>query len=764
MRVSLNPVRHLRLPTSLRNDLAGALAATIIGLPKNIVYGLIAFAPLGSSYSSIGVTAGFFSAIIGGFMAALLGSTASLISAPSPAAALVVSSVIAQMFVPEFSQVGAELDPNAFANAVIVLAFLVMFLSGLLQVAFGLFRAGNLIKFIPYPVIGGLLNGLALTVLLDQIPDLLGFSDSNSASLSNVRPLTMVIGIGTALLMWYGKKITTRIPDALLALIGGSLLYYLAVLVGFGDAVGNRLGFVSPGVPTNYFAAFFDVLRLDGMLELFPYLLSASFSTALLISVKTLLVSLSLQTVTNQRSDVNRELVAQGVGNLSAASMGGIAVEGSFSQSTATHRAGAKTRVAGMMWGVFTLLIAYFLGSVVGLIPNIVMTGILLIVAISLADPWSLRLLRDVLVGKLRYVTSLWGDVAVILLVTVVTLITNLVTAVTVGLVLSVLIYVFKMSKSTIRRNYNAIEQHSSRQRDDQSLEALSDTGHQIGVVELEGFISFASADNIVSEVERLADEGSRYLIIDLTRVSEMDVTSAKLLEQLNQRLTADGQELALSGVSLERQLGQFLDSLEVLKAFGEDCVFEDTDDALAHFEDKLLQDTLPQYLFKVLAENPKWEYLTTLKKTRQADIEDDEIALDDITVLQGLNDSDIAALSAFMHRERFAAGEIVVREGDPGEALFFIVKGLANISKGDDNEHVGSFTAGTFFGESALLDKRKRSATVTAAEDLICYRLSSMDFELIKATYPSISIHLLSNIGRTLTAKMRYARGIVTV
>lgn len=764
MRVSLAPIRQLSVPASVRNDLAGALAATIIGLPKNIVYGLIAFAPLGSSYSNIGVTAGFFSAIIAGFMAALLGSTASLISAPSPAAALVVSSVIAQLFVPGFSQVGAELDPNAFAGVVIVLAFLVMFLTGLLQVAFGLFRLGNLIKFIPYPVIGGLLNGLALTVLLDQIPDLLGLSGAEGISLFNVRPLMVVIGLSTALLMWYGKKITSRIPDALLALLGGSLLYYFAVLVGLGDAVGDRLGFVSPGVPSNYVLAFFEVLRLDGMLELFPYLLSASFSTALLISTKTLLVGLSLQTVTNQRADVNRELVAQGVGNLSAASLGGIAVEGSFSQSTATYRAGATTRLAGMMWGVFTLFIAYFLGELVGLIPNIVMTGILLIVAISLADPWSLRLLRDVLVGKLRYVTSLWGDVVVILLVTFVTLLTDLVTAVTMGLVLSVLLYVFKMSKSTIRRNYNAIEQHSSKQRDDQSLEALSDTGHQIGVVELEGFISFASADTIVNEVERLAGEGARYLVVDLTRVSEMDVTSARLLEQLNQRLTAEGQELALSGVSLERQLGQFLDSLEVLSAFGTDYVYEDTDVALAYFEDKLLQDTLPQYLFKVLAENPKWEYLANLKKTRQADLEDDEIALDDITVLQGLNDNDIAALSAFMHRERFAAGEIVVREGDPGEAVFFIVKGLANISKGDDDERIGSFTAGTFFGENALLDKRKRSATVTAAEDLICYRLSSMDFEIIKATYPKISILLLSNLGRTLTAKMRYARGIVTV
>lgn len=764
MRVSLAPIRQLSVPASVRNDLAGALAATIIGLPKNIVYGLIAFAPLGSSYSNIGVTAGFFSAIIAGFMAALLGSTASLISAPSPAAALVVSSVIAQLFVPGFSQVGAELDPNAFAGVVIVLAFLVMFLTGLLQVAFGLFRLGNLIKFIPYPVIGGLLNGLALTVLLDQIPDLLGLSGAEEISLFNVRPLMVVIGLSTALLMWYGKKITSRIPDALLALLGGSLLYYFAVLVGLGDAVGDRLGFVSPGVPSNYVLAFFEVLRLDGMLELFPYLLSASFSTALLISTKTLLVGLSLQTVTNQRADVNRELVAQGVGNLSAASLGGIAVEGSFSQSTATYRAGATTRLAGMMWGVFTLFIAYFLGELVGLIPNIVMTGILLIVAISLADPWSLRLLRDVLVGKLRYVTSLWGDVVVILLVTFVTLLTDLVTAVTMGLVLSVLLYVFKMSKSTIRRNYNAIEQHSSKQRDDQSLEALSDTGHQIGVVELEGFISFASADTIVNEVERLAGEGARYLVVDLTRVSEMDVTSARLLEQLNQRLTAEGQELALSGVSLERQLGQFLDSLEVLSAFGTDYVYEDTDVALAYFEDKLLQDTLPQYLFKVLAENPKWEYLANLKKTRQADLEDDEIALDDITVLQGLNDNDIAALSAFMHRERFAAGEIVVREGDPGEAVFFIVKGLANISKGDDDERIGSFTAGTFFGENALLDKRKRSATVTAAEDLICYRLSSMDFEIIKATYPKISILLLSNLGRTLTAKMRYARGIVTV
>ncbi|MEM7735283.1 MAG: SulP family inorganic anion transporter [Deinococcota bacterium] len=762
MRTEQLPAYKLPSLNNLRADLAGGLAATIIGLPKNIVYGLIAFAPLGPTYASIGVTAGFFSAIFAGFMAALLGSTPSLISAPSPAAALVASSLMAQLFMPGFSRVGAELDPASFTSIVVTVAFLVMFLTGLLQVGFGFFRAGNLIKFIPYPVIGGLLNGLALTVLLDQIPDLLGL-ESFTSGFANFQPLKLIIGVTTALLMWYGSRITTRVPDALLALLGGSLLYYLAVAVGLGGAVGDRLGFVSPGVPQNYLASFFSVLRLEGMLELFPTLLSASFSTALLISTKTLLVALSLQTLTNHRTNVNRELIAQGFANMSAASVGGLAVEGSFSQSAASHRAGATSRLSGMMWGLFTLIIAYFLGTLVGLVPNIVMTGILIIVAFSLADPWSLRLLRDFFTGKIRQRGSLWGDIIVILLVTGVTLVADLVTAVTVGLVLSVLLYVFKMSKATIRRNYDAVMQHSSKQRDDQSLEALSENGAQLGVVELEGFISFASADTIVNQVEALAEAGKQYLILDLTRVNDMDITSARLVEQLNRRLANDGKELALSGVARSSQLGQFLETTGIIDSFDDDHLFEDTDVALACFEDKLLQDTLPQYLFKVLADNPKWLYLSNLKKSRQADMDDDEIALEDITVLQGMSEDDMAILNSFMHRERFSAGDAIFQEGDAGSAVFFIAKGLVDVSKG--GERIGSFAAGTFFGETALLDARsKRTATVTVTEDAVFYRLSAMDFQIIKQTAPNMTVTLLSNIGRTLTAKMRYARGVVTV
>ncbi len=336
-------------------ELAGGLAATIIGLPKNIAYGLIAFAPLGTLFVSDGIMVGFVAAVVGGGLAALLGGTPALISGPSPAAALVFASVLQQLtaVAPQFA---SEFSPAAYTTVMIVVGFLVMALAGLWQVIFGFFRLGNLIKFTPYPVIAGLLNGLALLVLLSELGKLVTLTGAFPfVSVQWAQLLLASVVTGIAL---FGSRLLRGLPSVLVALVVGSGLYYAlrygGLLLGIrwtnAEArLGGRLGDISGlRLTPRYFTDIWQVLSLNGMLDIFAFVVTAALSVALLASTKTLLAALNVQNLSHHRSSVNRELMAQGFANIVAAGFGGIASEGSFGQSVGNYQAGGRTLWSGV--------------------------------------------------------------------------------------------------------------------------------------------------------------------------------------------------------------------------------------------------------------------------------------------------------------------------------------------------------------------------------------------------------------------------------
>jgi sulfate permease, SulP family len=142
----------------LRGDLAGSLASAMTSLPGNIIRGMIAFAPLGDAYAGAGVLAGLYGTVFAGLVTAICGGTPGVISGTYAAAAGVFSAVIGQLWA-----TGAwNQEPTTGPAAVLALAFLMVLLSGVLQIAFGLLRFGNVVKYISYPVIAGISNGTAI--------------------------------------------------------------------------------------------------------------------------------------------------------------------------------------------------------------------------------------------------------------------------------------------------------------------------------------------------------------------------------------------------------------------------------------------------------------------------------------------------------------------------------------------------------------------------------------------------------------------------
>ena len=327
-------------------------------------------------------------------------------------------------------------------------------------------------------------------------------------------------------------------------------------------------------------------------------------------------------------------------------------------------------------------------------------------------------------------------------MVTLATAVFNLIVAVGLGLGLSILMFVVKMSTSVVRRSYRGSIFHSKNQRDEKLIELLHQHGDRICVLELEGSIFFGSAENLANEIDRLSQEGASYIILDMKRLKEIDSTGARILQQIYRQLKNQQKHLAISYLKKESLLWQFLKDMGEIRIIGEENLFPDTDLALEYFEDRLLDE--------ITGARPY----------------DKETPLSDLQALQGLGIEEFTVLERFLKREQYHKGETVFKEGDKDNALYFITKGSADVTITlPDTSHkkrLQSFSSGTVFGEMALLDAKLRSANVEAKEDLVCYKLTKDGFIQLKEVYPQISATILINISRIMASRLRLANDMV--
>ncbi len=730
--------------SNLKGDLSGGISSAIMSLPGNIVFGLIAFAPLGSQYAGQGIMAAMYCSIFAGLFASVFGSTPAMISGPKAPVSLVFSAVIVQLLASRHIQM---IHPDQ-CSTVLTLAFMVVFAGGILQVVFGLLRFGNLIKFIPYPVIAGFLNGTAILIILSQVWTFLGIPAQKSLYdllkyFHLVMPLNMLIAVVTAMVMWKASKITNKIPASVVSLVIGSIFYYSLMGLGLGNHLGQTIGLLPVKAPSPQYILEFPCVfsNLNGM-ELLPILLPAAFGIAMLSSIDSLLSSVSMQSLTYKRSNANQELFAQGIGNMVSACFGGLSAAGFVARSHVNYQAGGRTRVSGVISSMVVLLILFLFSPLIGMIPYAVMTGIILVVALQIVDKWSLQLIRDIFSPEITHKKVFLHNFFVIFAVTLATAVFNLIVAVGLGLGLSILIFVVKMSTSVVRRSYRGSVFHSKNQRDEKLIELLHEHGDRICVLELEGTLFFGSADSLANEIEDLSHAGATYIILDIKRLNGIDSTGARILDQICRQLKNQQKHLAISYLKKENPLRQLLHDMDLIDFIGEENVFPDTDQALEYFEDRLLDKITGGILY------------------------DKETPLFDLQALQGLGIEQFTVLEPFLERKHYHKGETVFKEGDKDNALYFITRGSADVTitlpGTNHKKRLQSFSSGTIFGEIALLDAKPRSANVEAKEDLVCYKLTMEAFVQLQEMYPQISITILKNISRIMASRLRLANDMV--
>jgi SulP family sulfate permease len=538
----------LPLLTPSRGDVFGGISAGIVALPLCLAFGAM---------SGLGPEAGLYGAIAAGILAAIFGGSKVLVTGPTNPMTLVAATVVAANTLPAG-------HPNL---AIVVTAFL---LAGALQVLLGVLRLGSFIRYVPYPVISGFMSGIGVIIIIQQIYPILGGEAPSSnpvivlGSLS-VLPARIVLpvallGLTTFAIIQILPRFTRKVPASLVALV---VMTAASVTLGV-DA--PRIGAVPAGLP----ALIIPSLTLDQAMVV----VSAAVQLALLGAIDTLLSALLVDSITKSHHDSDRELIGQGIGNMGAALIGGLPGAGANIRTIVNIEAGGKTKLSGIIHGLFLLAVLLGLSDLVQYIPNAVLAGILLGAGLGCIDFRGLSHLAKVP----------RSDAAVLLIVLGLTVFSGLIVAVAVGLIISSFVFMKKVADFSERQT--AISPLADEPWADE-IDIPAAYRDRLLVKHIEGPLFFGFARGFLDIAASAA--GSRLLVLRMDRVSLMDQSGAYALHDALVNLKSSGLRILLVGLPVAQR--DMLEAIHVIP----DLVA--TSDLFANFSE--LKAALP----KVLAE-----------------------------------------------------------------------------------------------------------------------------------------------------------------
>ena len=516
---------------NIKGDIFGGITAGIVALPLALAFGIQAFSGIGADGASIGAYAGLVGATLLGFFAALFGGTHSQISGPTGPMTVISATLIT----------GAFTAPGGNISTVLVSMALAAIFCGLFQILFGIIKLGKYVRYIPYPVLSGFMSGIGVIIIIQQLYPLVGQSGNGSmldlltgfpAALSHTSITALLLGLGTVLIIYLFPRITKVVPSTLVALI------VMTVISLFVDMDGLAIiGEIPSGLPMPFFAnASVSLGEID-----WGTVLSAAIIPGLTLaglgSIDTLLTSVVADNITKTKHNSNRELIGQGIGNAVAGLFCGLPGAGATMRTVVNVKSGGRTQLSGMVHALFLLAIMLGLGFVVKYVPLSVLAGILLTVGWGIID---FKGFKDL--PKIPR-----ADAVVLIVVFLVTVFVDLLTAVGIGMVIACVLFM-KRASDLVEGGYSSQELTGFDKESPWSDEGgMPDTvAHKIYVQRLNGPIFFGTI-NKFKEVMQTVPEEARIVIIRMRLVSFMDQSGLYAMEEAIKDLQDRGVEVLMT-------------------------------------------------------------------------------------------------------------------------------------------------------------------------------------------------------------------------
>jgi sulfate permease, SulP family len=533
-------------------DLQAALTVAAIALPQSMAYAVIA---------GIHPKYGLYAAIVPVILSSLLGSSKFLISGPTNAISMLVFSALSTA---SLDGVTAITLPESQKIAIVLAIALI---AGSMQVAMSFARMGSLIAFISHSVVIGFSAGAGILIGLNQVRNWLGLSfeasphflKNMSETIAHMPELhwpSLALGIGVLVFILLARHFAPRLPGPLISIIGSA-----AAVVGFDlEAAGVRLvGAIPRALPPLSWP------RLD--LQVLNTLFMPSLAIAILGLIEALSIAKSLANQRDEHIDGNREFLAQGFSNLSAAFFSGMPGSGSFTRSAVNHAAGAQSRLAGAMSGLLILATILVAAPYARFIPIPALAAILILIAVSMIDG---RAIKTTLLATRtdRWVMGITFLAAVLL---------ELGSAVFVGVFLSVVLFLRRVSNPYLT-------QVVPREKDNRLMPRESEGRHcpQATLFRMEGALFFGVIERLEAAfVEAGGFPESKVVILIIKHVHYVDATVAHALRRFVLNSRKAGRHVIVADPRSQAVLQTFLLS-GVLAIMEQDHLTSSTAEAVA--------------------------------------------------------------------------------------------------------------------------------------------------------------------------------------
>jgi SulP family sulfate permease len=532
--------------SNLRGDMFGGLTAGIIALPLALAFG---------EASGAGPIAGIWGAIIVGFFASLFGGTGSNVSGPTGPMVVVFAAVFASL------------------SGSVALIFAAVVLAGVLQILLGVFKMGQYIRLVPYPVVSGFMSGIGCIIIALQLSRLFGHEPDGGGTipaltaipgaLADPNMAALQIGLVTLVTIFaWPAKWGKYVPGPLAALlIGTGVSLFLSGAPLLGDIPTGFPSFIMP----EFTGATFAVV------------LEAAILLAVLGAIDSLLTSLVADNMTRTRHDSDRELIGQGIGNTVAGLFGAIPGAGATMRTVVNIRTGGRTKISGIIHSVLLVAIVISLAPLASKIPHAVLAGILIKVGYDIIDVAYLK--------RSHHGPRL--DLVLMAMVLLMTVFVDLISAVAAGVVLAALAFIKQLADQQLKQFSG--EDTSTLVITDEENKLLEKVQGEVTIFDFGGPLSFGAAADVGHQVRERIKGKTRAIILDFSRVPFVDVSAARAVETIIRDAYDAGKLVYETGMNAE--VRNTLVSLNSLRQLPVDVRYKTRIEALRAAVDLILSE-----------------------------------------------------------------------------------------------------------------------------------------------------------------------------
>ena len=619
---------------------------------------------------------------------------------------------------------------SVFPTALVALALATSCI-GAAWLALGRLRAGELIRYIPYPVIGGFLAGIGWLMLSGGLGVVLGQSFSLTLlaqTFTHAPSAPLLAGCGVALALWWT---TQRLRHVLV--MPAVIVLSILLIHGWLAAQGLSLEAArSQGWLMREFAQAVPAMPLAneqlskvdwGVLW---HEAGALLSAVIVSTIALLLSDSSLEVAFEERADFNRDLTTLGLANIALGALGGLVGGISISRSVLNKEAGAASRWSGAVKGAICLGAMVLGGPVIALIPKAVLGGILMFLGLGMLKTW----LFD---GRKRLSRN---DYVAVLAMVALTVFVGYLPAVVLGVVVCCFDFAVASSRlGPLRRTFCRNEWPGKVERSAAQGQVLEAAGSRLRFVELQGPLFFGSIRTLAGDIEASVQSAQalEQLVIDFRRVTWLDSSAAQALSRVLKVLVRARIQAGFSGVSGD--LRRVLEQNGCLQAGGPDC-YGDIDQAIAQWEDRVLAQAN-------VSQHPLEDWLAVELGSAPA----------------------VQQLLGYLETLHLEAGATLCEQGAVADSLYLVQQGRlgASITAQGKQFRVRSIQAGGTVGEMGLYRATPRSATVQAETNSVVLRMTRGKLQEIEAQAPELALALHRMFVRLLASRLAHANAQTT-